>query len=41
MSDFCPHCKKLLKPGLETHLGLCRTCREAQTAKEVSNAATK
>jgi len=41
MSDFCPHCKKLLKPGLETHLGLCRKCREEQTAKELNNATTK
>lgn len=41
MSEFCPHCKKLLKPGLEAHLGLCRKCREQQTHNEVLDATTK
>lgn len=38
MSDFCPHCKKLLKPGLETHLGLCRKCREELNKQEAASA---
>ena len=38
MSEFCPNCKKLLKPGLETHLGMCRKCRDVQNEKESTNA---
>ena len=34
MDKFCTRCYKRLKPGLETHLGICRKCRNAQKEKE-------
>lgn len=40
MSDFCPNCKKLLKPGLEAHIGLCRKCRE-ELNKQEAHCATR
>ena len=34
MNSFCPRCLKRLKPGVETHLGVCRKCRDIQKQKE-------